>query len=113
MQLNTVRTFFQQSTLVALGFATDDSPHGSFTTQRVRHTNVTENLSVNVGQTCATVPMRKIRHIEDSPHNKKRANMTENSSVNVRQTFVTEPTRKIRLLKGSSAKRIYLLFLLS
>ena len=39
-------------------FATEDSPH----TQRVRHTNVTKNLSISVGQTCATVPMWKIRH---------------------------------------------------
>ena len=33
-----------------------------FATQGVRHTNVTENLSVSVGQTFATVPMWKIRH---------------------------------------------------
>ena len=43
-------------------FATEDSPQRRFATQRVRHTNVTENLSVSVGQTFATVPMRKIRH---------------------------------------------------
>ena len=43
-------------------FATEDSLQRRFTTQRVRHTNVTENLSVSVGQTFATVPMRKIRH---------------------------------------------------
>ena len=35
----------------------------------MRHTNVTENLSLCVGQTFATVPMWKIRHIEDSPLN--------------------------------------------
>ena len=40
----------------------EDSPQRRFTTQRVRHTNVTENLSVSVGQTFATVPMWKIRH---------------------------------------------------
>ena len=40
----------------------EDSPHGRFATQRVRHTNVTENLSVSVEQTFATVPMWKIRH---------------------------------------------------
>ena len=34
--------------------------HRRFATQRVRHTNVTENLSI--GQTFATVPMWKIRH---------------------------------------------------
>ena len=43
-------------------FATEDSPQRRFATQRVRHTNVTENLSVTAGQTFATVPMRKIRH---------------------------------------------------
>ena len=43
-------------------FATEDSPQRRFATRRVRHTNVTENLSVSVGQTFATVPMRKIRH---------------------------------------------------
>ena len=31
--------------------------------QKIRHTtNVTENFSVSIGQTFATVPMRKIRH---------------------------------------------------
>ena len=40
----------------------EDSPQRRFATQRVRRTNVTENLSVSVGQTFATVPMRKIRH---------------------------------------------------
>ena len=47
-------------------FAAEDSPqkirHRRFATQRVRRTNVTENLSVSVGQTFATVPMWKIRH---------------------------------------------------
>ena len=45
-------------------FATEDSSQRRFATQGVRHTitNVTENLSVSVGQTFATVPMRKIRH---------------------------------------------------
>ena len=33
-----------------------------FATQRVRHMNVTENLSVSVRQTFATVPLWKIRH---------------------------------------------------
>ena len=42
----------------------EDSPQRRFATQRVRHTNVTENLSVSVGQTCADV--------EDSPHNDSR-----------------------------------------
>ena len=40
----------------------EDSPQRRFASQQVRHTNVTENLSVSVGQTFATVPMRKIRH---------------------------------------------------
>ena len=40
----------------------EDSPLRRFATKRVRHTNVTENLSVSDGQTFATVPMRKIRH---------------------------------------------------
>ena len=40
----------------------EDSPQRRFATQRVRHTNVTENLSVSVRPTFATVPMRKIRH---------------------------------------------------
>ena len=40
----------------------EDSPQRRFATQRVRCTNVTENLSVSVGQTFATVPMWKIRH---------------------------------------------------
>ena len=40
----------------------EDSPQRRFATQRVRHTNVTENLSVSVGQMFATVPMWKIRH---------------------------------------------------
>ena len=43
-------------------FATEYLPQRRFATQRVRHTNVTENLSVTIGQTFATVPMRKIRH---------------------------------------------------
>ena len=45
----------------------EDSLHGRFATKKIRHTtgkntNVTKNLSVTVGQTFATVPMRKIRH---------------------------------------------------
>ena len=40
----------------------EDSPQRRFATQRVRHTNVTENLRVSVGQTFATVPMWTIRH---------------------------------------------------
>ena len=39
----------------------EDSPQRRFATQRVRHTNVTENLSASVGQTLATVPMQKIQ----------------------------------------------------
>ena len=42
----------------------EDSSQRRFATQRVRHANVTENWSVSVGQTFATVPMWKIRHIE-------------------------------------------------
>ena len=40
----------------------EDSPQKRFATQRVRHTNVTENFRVSVGQTFATVPMWTIRH---------------------------------------------------
>ena len=43
-------------------FATEDSPQRRFATQRVRPTNATENLSVSVAKTFATVPMWKIRH---------------------------------------------------
>ena len=52
-------------------FAPKILPHGRFATKRMRHMNVTENLSVglSVGQTFATVPMWKIRHIEVLPHN--------------------------------------------
>ena len=40
----------------------EDSPQRIFATQRVRRTNVIENLSVSIRQTFATVPMWKIRH---------------------------------------------------
>ena len=40
----------------------EDSPQRRFATQRVRRTNVTEKLSVSVGQMFATVPMWKICH---------------------------------------------------
>ena len=54
---------YQPDWLVARGFATWKICHRRFATKKIRHTtNVTENLSVSVGQTFATVPMWKIRH---------------------------------------------------
>ena len=47
---------------VARGLATWQIRHRRYATQQVRHTNVTENLSVSVGQTFATVLMWKIHH---------------------------------------------------
>ena len=48
---------------VARGFATWKIRHGRFATKKICHTtNVTENLSVSIGQTFVTVPMWKIRH---------------------------------------------------
>ena len=40
----------------------EDSPQRRFATQWVRHTNVTENLSLSVEQMFATASMWKIRH---------------------------------------------------